>query len=457
MSFISLEFVGLVLVTVALYYTPQLVRLQVGILLVASVCFYAWDQWRILPLLIVAVGVTYWAMRLAVDGSWLAAAGGIAANLAILAFFKYKFLLAPSFVTLETGSQALDTLLQLPLPIGISFFVFHNISLIADYYRKPADRPTPTLSGVTLYIIFFPQLVSGPITRSASFMPQIEAKRLADVPWEQIGKLLIAGLFFKLFCANNLAQATALMDDAAGAHLGGGDRLVLLFLYSAQIYADFFGYSTLALGLALLFGYRLPVNFRLPYTARSFSDFWRRWHISLSMWLKHYLYIPLGGDRISHGRTYLNLMIVMGLGGLWHGASISYAIWGLGHGVLLALERFVSQRLPDHQFGAFARVGYAAAVFVCVSLLWLLFRFQDFSAARTYFIGMVTDPATFSKPSRWYLFAAIYASPVLLQHAIGERVRGLFGPGVSGLLYGAMLWLALAEQGADTPFIYFRF
>ena len=343
MSFISMEFFFLVVFTMILYYIPLFQKLQVFILVIASLIFYGWDQYRLIPLLMFTVFVTYFSMCGAIRGSKVFVTVGIISNLLILFFFKYKFLIFPSIADLLTDSDTVNFLLHLPLPIGISFFVFHNISLIVDSFKSGQYRDRPSAMQLVLYIIFFPQLVSGPITKASSFMPQIEPKFIYNVPWVQVGKLLITGLFFKLFCANNLAQATALMAPGFSSGLGGGDKLFMLFVYSFQIYADFFGYSTLALGLALLFGYRLPVNFQLPYIATSFSDFWNRWHISLSKWLKHYLYIPLGGNRISASRTYLHLLTVMVLGGLWHGAALSFAVWGFAHGALLAVERFVEQ------------------------------------------------------------------------------------------------------------------
>ena len=242
--------------------------------------------------------------------------------------------------------------------------------------------------------------------------------------------------------------------------MGGGDKLLLLFVYSFQIYADFFGYSTIALALALLFGYRLPVNFRLPYTSSSFSDFWNRWHISLSRWLRVYLYVPLGGNRTGAIRTYINLLLVMVLGGLWHGAAISYAVWGLAHGLLLAGERIVSRSLsrylPHLSFNFAARCAYGLFVFVCVSLCWLLFRFQDFSDASAYFSSIKNEPMKFGLEDTWYRFAAIYMAPVVIQHAVTPRIL-LNNTVLWGMLYGGMLWFAFAERGADTPFIYFRF
>jgi alginate O-acetyltransferase complex protein AlgI len=462
MSFISLEFLLLVALTFFLYYSRPLRALQVITLIVASLVFYAYDQWKLLPLLVLTVAITYYSMLGAIKGNRTLATLGVASNIFILAFFKYKFLVVSNPANLNTGTEILDFLIRLPLPIGISFFVFHNISLIVDYFKYGQKSKTPTINQILLYIFFFPQLVSGPITRAKSFLPQIKPKFIKDVPWIQVGRLLITGLFFKLFCANNLAQITAQMAPELASALGGGDKLFLLFVYSFQIYSDFFGYSTIALGLALLFGYRLPVNFKQPYTSASFSDFWNRWHISLSMWLRQYLYIPLGGNRISHARTYVNLLIVMILGGLWHGAALSYAAWGLAHGTLLAIERYFGQVIdtyaPGFRFGLFSKFSYSILVFVCVSLCWLLFRFQEFSQASAYLISILDDPINFKMLSPWYGFAFLYMLPVIIQHIDGGCISiAPRNKALKGIFFGILLWLAFAERGADTQFIYFRF
>ena len=275
----------------------------------SSLFFYGVGQPQLLALLALAVFGTYFFLvkAMARRKFWLPA--GIAFNLALLAFFKYKLLFvdpsSPSF----SDVGAIDLLLKLPLPIGISFFVFHNISLLVDMTKSA--RPAPSQWDVFLYIIFFPQLVSGPITRAENFLPQIQPKFLNEVALVEAAKWIIVGYFFKLFVANNLNTLTTNMDYPLYHALRSSDRWLCLFLYSYQIYADFFGYSAIAIGLGLLFGYRLPINFNLPYISRSFTEFWTRWHISLSIWLRTYLYIPLGGNRGRQGRTYLNLMIVM--------------------------------------------------------------------------------------------------------------------------------------------------
>lgn len=450
MTFTSWQFGVFVAAVFCAYYLPPLRNWQVPLLVAASVFFYGYGQPELLPLLLVAVLGTYLFLVLAFANRAVWMPVGIAFNLALLAFFKYKFLFIDA--TQFSGATPIDFLLRLPLPIGISFFVFHNISLLVDLTRE--KRP-PGLTEVFLYIIFFPQLVSGPITRAAQFMPQIAPKRIADVDYVEAAKWIVAGYFFKLFVANNLNEITSYMDFPLYETLRTQDRWLLVFLYSYQIYADFFGYSAIALGLGLLFGYRLPVNFNLPYVSASFAEFWTRWHISLSTWLKTYLYIPLGGNRHGTARTYLNLVIVMTLGGLWHGAGISYALWGLLHGLLLAIERPFLLLL--HNPGPVVQALRIGAVFFCVTMLWIFFKLPDFNHALAYLHGMFVPTNNPNPTKLFYNLALLYSLPVMIQH-LG------FGGLVSAslrrwepYLYGALVALAFLDAGPDAAFIYFQF
>ena len=285
MTFTSWQFAVFVSGVFALYYLPFVRHYQVYILVVASLFFYGFGQPQLLALLALAVFGTYFFLVKAMGRRkfWLPA--GIAFNLALLAFFKYKLLFVDPSSPSLSDVGAIDLLLKLPLPIGISFFVFHNISLLVDMTKRAG--PAPSQWDVFLYIIFFPQLVSGPITRAENFLPQIQPKFLNEVPFVEAAKWIVAGYFFKLFVANNLNTLTTNMDYPLYHALRSSDRWLCLFLYSYQIYADFFGYSAIAIGLGLLFGYRLPINFNLPYISQSFAEFWTRWHISLSSLAPH--------------------------------------------------------------------------------------------------------------------------------------------------------------------------
>jgi alginate O-acetyltransferase complex protein AlgI len=453
MTFASWQFGVFALSVFVLYYLPPVRAYQVQLLVLSSLVFYGYGQPELLALLAVAVFGTYLFFVLARQDRRLWLPIGIGFNLALLAFFKYKFLFVGSEPA-PTGHPVTDFLLRLPLPIGISFFVFHNISLLVDMTRKEA--PGSDLRNVFLYIIFFPQLVSGPITRAEMFMPQIAPKRFSDVAFIDAAKWILTGFFFKLFVANNLNEMTSHMDFPLYEALQTQDRWILVILYSYQIYADFFGYSAIAIGLALLFGYRLPINFNLPYIATSFSEFWTRWHMSLSNWLRTYLYIPLGGNRRGPVRTYLNLLIVMGLGGLWHGAGLSYLLWGLLHGGFLALERPLLALLQSID-SIWFRIARAGVVFLGVSMLWIFFKLPDFDHASSYLVGMF-HPGTTPNPIKLsYSLALIYSLPVILQHLgfaslVGRRLRV-----VEPYLYGAMAALAYLEAGPETAFIYFQF
>ncbi|MCP3461375.1 MBOAT family protein [Bradyrhizobium sp. CCGUVB23] len=452
MTFTSLQFGVFVAVVFGAYYLPPLRHFQVQLLVLASVFFYGFGQPELLPLLLVAVLGTWVCLVLAFDNRAMWMPAGIIFNLGLLAFFKYKFLFVDPASAHPIGFAPVDFLLRLPLPIGISFFVFHNISLLVDLTRE--KRPPP-LRDVFLYIIFFPQLVSGPITRAGQFMPQIAPKHLADVAFVEAAKWILTGYFFKLYVANNLNEMTSYMDFPLYETVRTQDRWLLVFLYSYQIYADFFGYSAIALGLGLLFGYRLPVNFDLPYISASFSEFWTRWHISLSNWLKTYLYIPLGGNRKGVVRTCLNLMIVMMLGGLWHGASLSYALWGMLHGLLLVIERPFLKVLD--KAGPLTRLLRMGIVFLCVTMLWIFFKLPNFDHALGYLQGMFT-PTTNPNPTKlFYNLALLYSLPVIIQHlGIGAIVEGRLRRW-EPYLYGALAALAFLEAGPDAAFIYFQF
>jgi alginate O-acetyltransferase complex protein AlgI len=453
MSFTSWQFGIFVAIVLGVYYLPALRGLQVPWLVVASLFFYGYGQPELLPLLAVAVLGTYLFLILALANrsAWLPV--GIAFNLALLAFFKYKFMFFDPASPAFGGSGPVDFLMRLPLPIGISFFVFHNISLLVDLTKQ--EKP-PSLTEIFLYIIFFPQLVSGPITRAAMFMPQIAPKYLAEVALVDAAKWILTGYFFKLYVANNLNEMTAYMNFPVYETLQTQDRWLLVVLYSYQIYADFFGYSAIAIGLGLLFGYRLPVNFNLPYISESFSEFWTRWHMSLSNWLRTYLYIPLGGNRHGAARTYLNLMIVMGLGGLWHGAGLSFLTWGLFHGLLLVLERPLLPLLSsiDVRVVRTLRIG---VVFLGVSLLWIFFKLPDFGQALGYLTGMFVPSNNPNPPKIFYNLALLYSLPVIVQHCCAGSLFEKRLRGVEPYLYGAMAALAYLEAGPETSFIYFQF
>src|SRR6202021_92998 len=446
MTFTSWQFGAFVAIVFGVYYLPPLRSLQAQLLGVARLFFFGYGQPELLPLLAVAVLGTYLFLILALRNRALWFPRGIAFNLSLLAFFKYKFLFIGPPPLGAVGLAPIDFLLQLPLPIGISFFVFHNISLLVDLTGR-RDGP-PDLKSVFLYIIFFPQLVSGPITRAEMFMPQIRPKYFEDISLRDAAKWILTGFFFKLYVANNLNEMTSYMDFPLYETLRTQDRWLLVFLYSYQIYADFFGYSAIAIGLALLFGYRLPINFNLPYISISFSEFWTRWHISLSTWLRTYLYVPLGGNRHGAFRTYLNLMIVMGLGGLGHGAGLGYLLWGLLHGFLLVIERPFLTRLATTDSAIF-RAARMSFVFICVTMLWIFFKLPNFNHAISYLSAMFTSSTNPNPPKLFYNLALLYSLPIMIQHLVPRaRFEQTLG-GAEPYLYGLMAALIYLGAGPE--------
>lgn len=388
MSFVSTEFLILaVMVLIAYLALPH--RLQNLMLLCASYVFYGWWDWRFLGLLILASGAAY-ASALLIDGTEnrrrrkAFVALGVTANLGILCVFKYwDFFI----VSLMDGLAAIGTPAQLPLlelvlPIGISFFTFQTISYVVDVYRKSigADR---NIVDVFLYVSFFPQLIAGPIERGAHFLPQIRLPRTRGADNVASGiYLALWGFFKKIVIADNLAL---LVGEVFSRPDPSGLAVVLAcYAFAFQIYCDFSGYTDIARGIARTMGFDLLVNFRLPYFATNPSDFWQRWHISLSSWLRDYLYIPLGGNRGGAARTYRNLALTMLLGGLWHGAAWNFALWGAYQGALLVTFGLFRSRNVARAVTRQTRRGFIfwLSVFGFFQLTcfgWLLFRAEDAS------------------------------------------------------------------------------
>lgn len=461
MHFLSLNFAIFVFVVLLLYYSPFFRGSQLPLLVVSSLVFYGWDEWRFVPVIVATVFVSIVCAIKAKQSTtyWLWV--GVAVNLVLLGFFKYRLLFFEQPPE-SAANSVWNWILLLPLPVGISFFVFHNISMMVDF-NKEGDRVGPLFSlKAFLYILFFPQLACGPITRASGFFPQIQPKNFCDIKWVAALKWIVAGYFMKAFCADNLQQFTVFMDTTEGVKtLGGLDRIFMVFLFSCQIYADFFGYSAIAIGIALLFGYRLPVNFNLPYITKSFGEFWHRWHISLSTWLRTYLYIPLGGSRRGKFRTELNLLVTMALGGIWHGAGLNYLLWGTLHGVFLCLERpfrpLLQARMNGKLCGIFLAWAYGAFVVACICFAWLLFKIPTFDSLLAYCHGFATDPwSTFRSPY-FYIMGSIYAAPVVLQHALaGLATRRAF-VFMEPAIYAVLAFLAAVEAGPKTTFIYFQF
>jgi len=489
MLFNSWEFAVLLAVTFALYYAPWSAgrhgkAWQVTVALAASVIFYGWEDMRLIGILAIScVGNSIATARIIlhkVAGDearvkfWTRLA--VILNLALLAVFKYAGFVAGMIPFVP--ADWVKALKAIPLPIGISFYTFHGISMIVDVARGEVTREGDAMLSrgsrfakgvrdIGFYLLFFPQLVAGPIVKAKQFWPQIASKRFADVPWQQVIRTLILGYFLKVYVADNLSEQTGLLTIGAEQISASGPFFLipLLYAYSLQIFADFGGYSLIAIGLASMFGYRFPENFNFPYLSSSITEFWRRWHMSLSAWLRDYLYIPLGGNRKGEGRTYVNLFLVMFLGGLWHGAEWKFALWGTLHGLLLAAERFLSRRrgkLADAEGSAIRSLFGTFYTFHAVTLLWLTFLMPDMAHVRAFFEGVGSANKASSGPPFFSL--AFYGTPVVLYHIWGwlREHRPDFagkhtGPGLEGCLHAVMLFLLISNPGAPRGFIYFQF
>src|SRR5438094_615644 len=363
------------------------------VLVVASYYFYAQWDWRFCLLLAGSSALSYIAGQLIERASEERRARtilgiAVALHLGLLGIFKYFdfFISSANQLARLLGLEHEVPFIEILLPVGISFFTFHGISYITDVYRRDVAVCRNPLD-MLLYMSFFPQLVAGPIVRAAYFLPQLVRPSTEPIPIGPALLLILSGLFKKVVIANYLA--TGLVDPvfSAPTSYGGPDLLLATYGYAVQIFCDFSAYSDMAIALAALLGFRFPANFNQPYRAERLREFWQRWHISLSTWLRDYVYKPLGGNRHGRLKTYRNLMLTMLLGGIWHGAGWKFVAWGALHGGGLALERLIEPWLGRHSERPAARVVATVIVFHFVCLAWIFFRAEDFAVARLYIAG----------------------------------------------------------------------
>jgi len=465
-SFPTIEFATFFLVVFVLSWAfmphPRAWR---PFILVASYFFYGWVDWRWVLLLVASSVVNTFAAQVIARSPAQATrrralAGAIVFDLGLLCVFKYLgFFVSELDGALESaGLGSPLPLVQIVLPIGISFFTFQAISYVVDVYR--GETRAASLVEVAILQAFFPHLVAGPIVRANELLPQLRVPR--DPRTVLAGPailMIVAGIVKKTVVADELARRIVdpVYNDP-GAH-SAGELTLAFYGFAAQIYCDFSGYTDMAIGLALLLGYQLPQNFNRPYLALSLRDFWRRWHMTLSRWLRDYLYIPLGGSRRGRLRTYRNVMVTMLLGGLWHGAAWTFVIWGGIHGGALSAERLGRER-----FAGFRLPAWAAwlVTFHVVCIAWVFFRAPDLGTALDVLGGLglsgpsplVTLPIVFlvaaavavqAVPAGWWRDAEAWlvARPVAVQ----------------GLAVGATIVIADAAVGQQgvAPFIYFQF
>lgn len=495
MVFNSFAFAVFFVAVYGLYLaTLRRLRAQNLMLLLASNVFYGWWDYRFLGLLWLSTLIDYFlARRLDRRQGGIAdtdapyadsprarhalMVGSVVVNLGILGFFKYFNFFADSTAALLSGLglHLHPRTLNIILPVGISFYTFQSLSYTIDVYRGRI-RAVPHLLDFALFVSFFPQLVAGPIVRASEFIPQVLRRRRLE--YTQVcegGYLILWGLFQKMVIADNLARLVDRVFDPS-THVQDG-QLVLLgtYAFAVQIYCDFAGYTDIARGCAKLMGFEFALNFNLPYVARNPSDFWRRWHISLSSWLRDYLYIPLGGNRGGTWHTSFNLMATMVLGGLWHGAAWTFVIWGTYHGLLLIVHRALkpwldalAARTPArlHPFG---RILAVIGFFQLTCLGWLFFRAESVAQ-----IGAMLSALL--KPWPWWLLQganrlyvdslvtlAAFTLPLVFMHLLQvfkqDLVAVLRFPALArGLAYATMFFGLMWYGGVDDrPFIYFQF
>jgi alginate O-acetyltransferase complex protein AlgI len=472
MLFNSLTFLVFFAVVLGLHSLPLPWRWKKNQLWFASYLFYAaWNPPFVLLLWISTLVDWFAGRRLAVAKTSLMrrliVVLSLMVNLGLLGYFKYGAFLLDSFVELlgGLGIAYRPALPDIILPVGISFYTFQSMSYTIDIYRGRLE-PWHSFSDFALYVTFFPQLVAGPIVRATTFLPQCERPRQAT--GDQLGwglSLLVMGLSQKILLADALLAPVVDKVYAAPAQAGWVDAWLANLAFSGQIFCDFSGYSTCAIGVALCLGFVLPENFNAPLAAEGFSDFWRRWHISLSSWLRDYLYIPLGGSRKGSLRTYLNLFLTMLLGGLWHGASWLFVIWGGLHGGFLAVERLLrhwGQRLGIQPTSALSRnlVWLLTLGLLCIT--WVFFRSSDFGATLVLLkamLGLRGGELLTGGEIRQAL--AVMVPLLLIQRQLrGTRLRAILlsWPWPLRSLGLAALLVALClAPGDDRAFIYFQF
>ena len=473
MLFNSLTFVVFFALVLSAYWTLRSWEARKNLLLVASYVFYGtWNPPFALLLFATTALDFYLGARIATASTersrkgWLIAS--LASNLSMLGFFKYGNFLLENFKWLvaQVGIDYQPPHLDLFLPIGISFYTFHSLSYTLDVYRRTTE-PTRSLRDFTLAVSFFPQLVAGPIVRAADFLPQAAHPPKPDTSRFIWGLLLMTlGLFEKTVLADTMLAASAEKVFAYAGPLASLDAWIGVLAFSGQIFFDFAGYSTCAIGAALCLGFHLRDNFKFPYAAVGFSDFWRRWHISLSTFLRDYLYIPLGGNRAGVVRAAINLMIVMFIGGLWHGAAWTFVVWGVIHGGCLVLERVLRAVFKDaawtRTLGVQLLMGLATYVIVCVA--WVFFRATDFPTAARLIAAMAgaLPMGDAILPTREILQVGLVTGGLLtahwlLRHTTMEAVVARMPRSLLVGVWTIMICGIILTQGNGNAFIYFQF
>ena len=471
MLFNSLSFVLFLTIILLLYYSPVLNWAnKKRMLLLSSYVFYGMWNPPLVILLWISTVVDWTAgnqlsreNKTAVRKMWLMLS--LTVNLGFLAFFKYGDFLLDNFIALANaiGFDYQPYKMDIILPMGISFYTFQTMSYTIDIYQRKI-QPARTFLDFALYVTFFPQLVAGPIVRAKDLITQFyEPKRATANQFIWGLFLLTLGLFQKVVLADVMLSGASDSVFSPGQTLSFLDAWTGTLAFSGQIFFDFAGYSTCAIGIALMLGIILPDNFRYPYASLGFSDLWKRWHITLSSWLKDYLYIPLGGNRHGVTRMYAALMITMLLGGLWHGAAWTFIVWGGLHGIYLILERLQRQYLP-FKITAWNGMFLAFITFTCVNITWVFFRAREFETAWSMIKSMFfLNPdgakvlSNFDIIKVLTLIAALFVTHWFMRNTSVKEVASKTSPLLLGVGWAIMIFLIAIAQGTGEQFIYFQF
>lgn len=471
MVFNSLTFIAFFACVLLLHALPFAWTTKKRNLLVASYLFYAaWNPPFVILLWISTIVDWYAAQKLVhaqkqgARRAWMLLS--VVVNLGMLAYFKYGTFVLDNFTVLMAGlgidyqAPAFDIV----LPVGISFYTFATLSYTLDVYLRRA-APAKNFLDYALFVTFFPHLVAGPIMRPTELVPQFAESRRATADMLRFGlALMTLGLFQKVVLADGFLGPAAEMIYDGTKVPGALDAWIATLAFSGQIFCDFAGYSTTAIGAAMCLGFAMPDNFRFPYAAIGFSDFWRRWHITLSSWLRDYLYIPLGGNRHGEARTYLALMVTMLLGGLWHGASWAFVVWGGLHGLYLALERLLRARFHAYRPGPFGLLALGLLTYALINVTWVFFRADSFGKAWGVLRGMfgMNAAATPILPTVHLAMVALIVSGIVFTHwrMREQTLESAIARVPAVVLAGAWAVMAFAiviAQGEGNAFIYFQF
>lgn len=471
MLFNSLSFVLFLFIVLALYYSKLFNwTSKKRMLLLSSYIFYGMWNPPLIILLWISTMVDWKAgKRLAVEDNqkkrkfWLILS--MCVNLGFLGFFKYGDFLLENFTALmnsigiEFQAQPMDII----LPMGISFYTFQTMSYTIDMYHRKIER-AKTFLDFALYVTFFPQLVAGPIVRAKDLITQFYKPKRATVNQFVWGLFLLTmGLFLKVVMADTLLSGAADNVFGAGKVLNFWDAWTGTLAFSGQIFFDFAGYSTCAIGIALMLGIILPDNFRYPYASIGFSEFWKRWHISLSSWLRDYLYIPLGGNRHGITRMYVALMLTMLLGGLWHGAAWIFIVWGGLHGIYLVVERLLKNKIRINTNG-WNGIFLALITYTLVNFTWVFFRAREFSTAKDMISSMLFMNGdgekilgTFDIIKVFTIISILFICHWVMRNTSMKAVSLKTSPWVLGIVWAIIFFLIVIAQGSGEQFIYFQF